>query len=289
MGSKTSKPGRLRRKGTLAAIIVVVIVAASSIGAYAFLTDGRAATSGDLVRVDYIGKLPNGQVFDTSLYSVAVDNATYPKSLFFNFRGNQSTYGTLNFTVGKGQMIPGFEKGVLGMKVGETKTLIIPVEQAYGQANASKITAMNLTETIPANKQMSVDEFRSYFGVAPSPFTLYTDPNYGWTVYTGLVDSSKVMVQNQPVNGSVYRAFDSPSDPSYGWNVTAVYDAGGENIIIHHHLDASSAMTVKGIDEAKTKFYVKSVDEAAGTAMIDRNNQIVGQELTFIVTLVSIG
>lgn len=289
MGSKTSKTGRLRRKGTLAAIIAVVIVAALSIGAYAFLTDGRTVASGDMVRVDYIGKLPNGQVFDTSLYAVAVDNATYPKSLFFNFRGDESTYGTLNFTVGKGGMIPGFEKGVLGMKVGETKTLVIPVEQAYGQANESKITAMNLTETIPANKQMSVDEFRSYFGVAPSQFTLYTDPNYGWTVYTGLVDSSKVMVQNQPVNGSVYHAFGSPSDPSYGWNVTAEYDASGENIVLRHHLNASSAMSVKGIDEARTKFYVKSVDETAGTAIIDRNNQILGVELTFIVTLISIG
>ena len=218
-----------------------------------------------------------------------MDNATYPKSLFFNFRGDESTYGTLNFTVGKGQMIPGFEKGVLGMKVGETKTLVIPVEQAYGQANESKITAMNLTETIPANKQMGVDEFRSYFGVAPSQFTLYTDPNYGWTVYTGLVDSSKVMVQNQPVNGSVYHAFGSPSDPSYGWNVTAEYDASGENIVLRHHLNASSAMSVKGIDEARTKFYVKSVDETAGTAIIDRNNQILGVELTFIVTLISIG
>ena len=289
MGSKSSKPGWLHRKGTLAAIIIVAVIVVSSVGAYALMNDSRTVKAGDLVRVNYIGKLPNGQVFDTSLYSVATDNATYPKTLFFSFRGNASTYSTLNFTVGQGQMIDGFDNGVLGMKVGETKTLVIKPDDAYGYANESKVSTLNLTETVPVYKDMTLDEFEAYYGVSPTRFTLYTEPNYGWSVYTVMVDGSHVRVQNQPVNGTTYRAFASSSDASFGWNITASYDDSGENIVIHHHLDASSAMSVKGIDETSTKFYVKSVDEAAGTAVIDRNNQIIGQDLTFIVTVVAIG
>lgn len=288
MASKSSKPGWLHRKGSLAAIVLVIIVVASSVGAYVLLDDSKTVKSGDFIKVNYIGKLPNGQVFDTSLYSVATDNTTYPKSLFFSYRGNESSYYTLNFTVGGGYMIEGFENGVMGMKVGETKTFVVTPDDAYGYANESKVTTLNLTETIPVYKDMTVDEFEAYYGKTPTSFTLYTDPNYEWTVYTGMVDGTTVRVQNMPDNGSTYRAFASSSDPSYGWNVTVEYDGAG-NIIIHHDLDASSAMSVKGIDESSTKFYVKSVDEAAGTAVLDRNNQIIGQDLTFTVTVVSIG
>ncbi len=296
MGSKSSRPGWLKGKGALAAIILVIIVIVSSVGAYVLLDDddiifdgGRSVKTGDLVRVNYIGMLPNGQVFDTSLYSVAIDNVTYPKSLFFGFRGDQSKYSTLNFTVGQGQMIDGFETGVLGMKVGETRTIVIPVEDAYGPANESKITTMNLTESVPMYKEMSVDDFEAYFGETPTSNKLYTDPNHGWQVWTTNVDKKTVRMQNMATDGATYRAHASPTDPSYGWNITVNIDNTNQMIIVHHDLDSSSAMAVKGMDGVSGRLYVKSVDEAAGTAVIDRNNQILGQDLTFTITLVSIG
>lgn len=273
----------------MAALILVIIVIASSAGAYVLMDNGRAVQSGDLVRVNYIGKLPNGQVFDTSLYSVATDNTTYPKSLFFGFRGDESKYSTLNFTVGKGDMIDGFETGVLGMKVGETKTIVIPVEDAYGPANESKITTMNLTETVPIYKEMGVDDFEVYFGEAPTRNKMYTDPNYGWTVVPTNVDSTTARIQILATDGATYRAHASSTDPSYGWDITADVDNANQTITVHHHLDSSSAMSVKGMDGVSGRLYIKSVDEAAGTAVVDRNNQVLGQDLTFIITLVSIG
>jgi peptidylprolyl isomerase len=68
-----------------------------------------AAKNGDTVQVNYTGKLADGTVFDSSI-------------------GREP----LEFTLGEGQMIPGFEKAVLGMKVGEKKTVTIPVDEAYG-------------------------------------------------------------------------------------------------------------------------------------------------------------
>lgn len=63
----------------------------------------------DTVRVHYTGKLADGQVFDSSLEKEPIE-----------------------FTMGQGQLIPGFEKGLLDMKVNEKKTVNIPSDEAYG-------------------------------------------------------------------------------------------------------------------------------------------------------------
>jgi peptidylprolyl isomerase len=67
------------------------------------------AKEGDTVRVQYTGKLKDGTIFDTS-----------------------DEREPLEFTIGKGEIIPGFERAVIGMKPGETKTATIPPEEAYG-------------------------------------------------------------------------------------------------------------------------------------------------------------
>ncbi|WP_373058325.1 peptidylprolyl isomerase [Zunongwangia sp. H14] len=65
----------------------------------------------DTVKVHYTGKLTDGQVFDSSVE-----------------RGEP-----IEFTLGQGQLIPGFEKGLIDMKVNEKKTVNIPKEEAYGE------------------------------------------------------------------------------------------------------------------------------------------------------------
>lgn len=68
-----------------------------------------SAKSGDTVRVHYTGKLEDGTVFDSS-----------------------ADRDPLEFKLGEGQVIPGFEQAIAGMKPGESKTTTIPPEQAYG-------------------------------------------------------------------------------------------------------------------------------------------------------------
>ncbi|MFN3597530.1 MAG: peptidylprolyl isomerase [Rubricoccaceae bacterium] len=67
------------------------------------------AKTGDTVHIHYTGRLDDGTVFDSS-------------------EGREP----LAFTLGEGQVIPGFEHGVAGMAEGEQKTITIPVEEAYG-------------------------------------------------------------------------------------------------------------------------------------------------------------
>lgn len=66
--------------------------------------------SGDTVRVHYHGKLTDGTTFDSS-------------------EGREP----LEFEVGSGNVIAGFDSGVTGMQVGEKKTVNIPSDEAYGQ------------------------------------------------------------------------------------------------------------------------------------------------------------
>ena len=65
----------------------------------------------DTVKVHYTGKLADGQVFDSSVE-----------------RGEP-----IEFTLGQGQLIPGFEKGLIDMQLNEKKTVNIPKEEAYGE------------------------------------------------------------------------------------------------------------------------------------------------------------
>ncbi|MBM3141602.1 MAG: peptidylprolyl isomerase [Chloroflexi bacterium] len=81
------------------------------------------AKNGNTVQVDYTGKLADGTVFDTSV-------------------GREP----LEFTLGAGQLIPGFEKAVLGMKVGEKKTVTIPADEAYGPHRDEQVVELSREE-----------------------------------------------------------------------------------------------------------------------------------------------
>ncbi len=68
------------------------------------------AESGDTVRVHYTGKLSDGQVFDSS-----------------------QDEEPLQFTLGEGEVIPGFEDAVLGLEPGDSVTAEVPAGEAYGK------------------------------------------------------------------------------------------------------------------------------------------------------------
>ena len=92
---------------------------------------------GDYVTVDYIGELEDSTIFDTSIKDAAIDGGVYNQN-----RG----YEPLGFTVGAGQMIAGFDSGVVGMAVGEEKTLVLPPEEAYGEYREELIQTISLEE-----------------------------------------------------------------------------------------------------------------------------------------------
>lgn len=85
------------------------------------LGTGATAVSGSTATVTYTGWLYNASSS--------------------NYEGTQFDTGTLTFVVGAGTLVPGFEQGVAGMKVGGTRTLLIPSSLGYGASGSGVIPA----------------------------------------------------------------------------------------------------------------------------------------------------
>ena len=95
---------------TGAGVAAVIVLAA----AYMLFGTTQTVAVGDNVSVYYTGTFTNGTVFGSNVGGLP-----------------------LNFTVGAGQLIPGFDQGVVGMKIRENKTLTLAPAEAYGEVNAS--------------------------------------------------------------------------------------------------------------------------------------------------------
>ena len=81
------------------------------------------AQDGNTVKVHYTGKLADGTVFDSS-----------------------ADREPLEVKLGTGSVIPGFEKGLVGMKVGEKKTIDVPVSEGYGERSEDLLVEINKTD-----------------------------------------------------------------------------------------------------------------------------------------------
>lgn len=92
------------------------------------------AKAGDNVKVHYTGKLDDGTVFDSS-----------------------AEREPLEFSLGSGNVIPGFEEAIVGMTPGESKTATIPAEQAYGPRRDELAIAVE-KEQIPTDLSVEVGQ-----------------------------------------------------------------------------------------------------------------------------------
>lgn len=86
----------------------------------------RTVQSGDDLSTNYVGYLEDGRIFDTSVESVAKSNV--PKTDDFQVR---SSYSEFPFEADSGAVIPGFDAGVMGMQIDQTKIIIVPPDQGY--------------------------------------------------------------------------------------------------------------------------------------------------------------
>jgi peptidylprolyl isomerase len=93
-----------------------------------------AAKSGDTVQIHYTGTLDSGEQFDSSV-------------------GGEP----LEFVLGGGQVITGFDKGVAGMNIGEKKTVRIPPDEAYGEYDDALVLQMNREELPALNYELGTE------------------------------------------------------------------------------------------------------------------------------------
>lgn len=98
---------------------------------------------GASVSVNYTGRLEDGTIFDTSL---------------------QEGRNPLTAILGQGQLIPGFENGLMGMSVGEKKTIEIEPKDAYGEVNEQMVQEVALTQVPEGIKEGDMLQGQNQYG-----------------------------------------------------------------------------------------------------------------------------
>lgn len=126
------------------------------------------AKQGDTVTVHYTGKFEDGTVFDTS-----------------------RERGPMQFTIGQGRLIPGFEEAVVGMAPGESKSTTVPPEQAYGPHNDQMVQVIDRKQ-VPPEMQLQVGQQLE---------VRRPDGQTGIVTVRELTDSSVTLDANHPLAG----------------------------------------------------------------------------------------
>lgn len=289
--------------------IGAVVVAILMVGGLALLTwwderdndDGQEeeilfVQEGDEISVDYTGRFLGsgddlGAIFDTSIPEDA-RNESIPKSLSFK---EKATYDDLTFTVGSGQMIAGFDKGVLGMTVGSTKYVTVFPEDGYGVLKPELILEIQTIEAIPLREEITREEFQMRFPlIDPEVETSFNHPFWGWEVKILESDPASVSLINQPAYLENYGEFP--------WNVTVTDISTSDNRIqITHQIDEiekttmvdfsvigilypewnENAMEASGEAPPEPGF----VESTGGVITINFNREVVGKTLVFKITV----
>lgn len=113
--------------------VIVLAILVSMFGVAIQNSEAAGAKKGDKVTLEYTGMLNDGTVFDAS--------SKHDKPL--------------QFEVGAGRVIPGFDKAVTGMKIGDEKKFTIPAAEAYGEPNPKLVKKVSRKE-IPQDRKPEV-------------------------------------------------------------------------------------------------------------------------------------
>ncbi len=302
------------------AVIIVVVIIASSVAAYWYTQQkeekGKAMMKvkvGDTVKVNYIGRFAegnffdNGAVFDTSIESVANDDINYSKAYSFESR---DPYFPLEFKVGEGEVVQGFDEGVLNMTVGETKNITVLPDDGYGMPDEDLRITINKTQSVPLYETISSQRFHElYPGQVLNETVSFKHYFWGWNVTIEWIDGNNVTILNNviPDINSTINVF--------GWE-TKICHAGEGRILLQHFPEENITLNMtktgflaKDIDnqsinnalnniiDQTTIFHnssvsdigiVSSINEDKDTFTVDYNPEVVGKTLIFEVTLISI-
>lgn len=200
---------------------------------------------GDQVEVYYIGRFQNGTIFDQSK------------------KGHP-----LTFIVGSGQLIKGFEKAVIGMKINETKNVTLSPKEAYGERDPNKVKKIQKVQTLPLFINLSLSKFKQVFG-EPVINQTYTTRGIQWPLRVVEIKNTTVKLKNEPVPGTVI-------DIGFG-RVTNV-TTNETNLIL----------TSNPVVGTMTKDGGRVVDVDDKYITVDYNHPLAGKTLNFEIKVVKI-
>ena len=182
-----SKRFNKKHYGYLAVGVVVIVVLLALL--YAQLETPKVKV-GSIIKVDYVGSLEDGTVFDTSIKEIGEKAGL-----------KRPQYDSFQFQVGSGQAIQGFDQGVVGMVVGEKKTLTITPDKAYGNQDPNKILKANREIFIQHITQISTENFKNFFKADPVVGKEITTQELPWKLKIQKIENSTIYLENLLTNG----------------------------------------------------------------------------------------
>jgi FKBP-type peptidyl-prolyl cis-trans isomerase 2 len=220
------------------------------------------AGRGDTVYVNYIGRLTNGTIFDTSYEKTAREAGIHTI---------MREYKPLEFTIGENKVISGFEDAVEGMTVGEEKTVRVPPKWAYGEPDPGKVIEANRTQSFPRFLGMPRERFIDESGEEPYVGLTYSVELYEWNRTVVNLTNSTVTVRLDPwPNASAHTNFG-----------LADVEVDEENVYI-------TANPVEGIMVDTDAGPARVIDVTEDSITLDFNHRLAGKTLIFDLRLENI-
>lgn len=281
-------------KKVIAAIFGIVIIAALFGGYFAFTKLMPGAVKGDIVKVDYILKLENGTVMDTSMQTVAKEN---------NIFNANRTYQPMQLTAGSGQVIKGFDNALIGMRKGQTKTITVSPADGYGEWKIENVA--NISRTFESDRYVTSNltasdvpkaTFAQYFGSNVSVGDIVTDPQSDFKFKVLAMNDENVTLILHPEIGKTITI------PTTGFNATAtkvtattvtwrqdppqtVEKQYGTVIYTVTATKIIETLDVKVGDRVSIGVVTEVTDD---TVLIDMNSPLAGKTLIFTITMVDV-
>ncbi|MCK5561067.1 MAG: hypothetical protein KAJ51_10755, partial [Thermoplasmata archaeon] len=194
----------------------------------------------------------------------------------------------------------GFYYGIMGMKIGETRTIFVDADEGASQFNKSLVKTIPLNDILPMYESINKFSFESEYPFE-SPLQegqTFSHIYWGWTIEIEEINEDNIIIKHDPVYGSNLDLFP--------WNATVIEVSSAESTITIQHrptddlvqtvIDAEALMKYNesyqditpaqaGQPQPPLPGIIISVDDGI---VIDFNQEIAGKELIFEVTILEI-
>ncbi|MFH1787883.1 MAG: FKBP-type peptidyl-prolyl cis-trans isomerase [Candidatus Altiarchaeota archaeon] len=215
---------------------------------------------GDVVAINYVARLENNTVFDTSYEDVAVSSGIFE---------SERTYKPVTFTVGAGEIIEGVDVGVVGMREGESKILVIPPNLAFGEYNPQFLRPTPKVYPVNRVSELPLETFRASVAQEPVPGETIVDQNIPWPMLVLSVSQDTISFMYSPTVDSVFQSM---------MGLAKVVNVTDDQIwILEIPINNTSIMTDIGP--------ARALDYNESTILLDYNHPLAGKTLTYEVVL----
>ena len=271
-------------------LVAAVIALGSFVVNEFFPTSDTTASTGDTVTVDYVGTYYDeygseyAVVFDTNKSSVG-DDDDIQKS---NDYTKKTSYSGLSFTIGSGTMLEGFEKSVIGHKVGDTFKVELTGNQGYVGPDTSG-TMLTTGNVVSSTHEISATQFKTLYPdvtLSDNSVVMF-ESVYGMEAQAQYSNSkNSVLITYFPEKGESYEVY-KEGDTTVNFKCTDVGDTLTFDIIISNPVTVGSDGEIQMIKlELEENIYITAIN--GSEISYKTGSEKINQPLFFEITLTDI-